>query len=329
MKNLTFLVPQLQSALRSINFYGSVCVLVPGLLLNIFTFFFFILRKKFWQNNLKMGYFYSLDCFFSICAVGIGIVSFLPASLGFDISTKTSTWCQLIWLARYQCVQTGGWFSSLITLERTVTVMSRRSMSVAFKYKYLTVMTVFICIFVAATNILNWWRYVVVIKQVRGNTSVLTPICTGSNEIIIATTLIAMFNRFSPPLLNFIMNILIIRILVRSKNRVRGNQGGKTLSQREYSFAFSLLANNFISFFLAIPSAVLMCISIRNMFVIVTAEWNNFIIIVFNISAWGHYIYVSMPFFYNLAFNKIFRTELFNWAFRHSSSRLESTSHVN
>lgn len=328
MNNLTVLLPALQSALRSVNFYGSICVLVPGLFLNVFTFFFFFLRKKFWHNNLKMGFFYSLDCFFSICAVSIGIVSFLPASLGYDISTKSSTWCQLIWLARYQCVQSGGWFSTLITLERTVTVINRRSIFVLSKYKYLFVMTVIICIFVAVTNILNWWRYVEIILQVRGNTTVKTFICTGSNEIIIATTIIAMINRFSPPLINFIMNILIIRILVKSKNRVRGNQTGKILSQREYNFAFSLLANNFIYVFLAIPSSVLMSILIRNMFVPVTAQWNSFITILFNIAAWGHYIYVSMPFFYNLAFNKIFRTELFDWAFKHSSSRLELTSHT-
>lgn len=310
MTNLTFLVSSLQSVSKSINFYGSIFILIPGFFMNTFCFFFF-LRKKFWSRNLKMGFFYSLDCLFCQWGVIVCLLIFFPATLGFDITTKSNTWCRLLFLARYQCLQVNAYFYVLATLERTISVLNRRAISIFAKYRYLTVLVICIWIVVALLNGINWWRYVSVSSKVVGNVTTYTYACTGARVVLIETSFAIVLSRFLPPAANLTMNTMIIIALVKSKKRV-GNKGNKSLSRKEYYFALSLLANNFIFIVLTFPSAILVVFSVCNYFVPTSPDWINFITVLFNISTWGNFIYISLPFFNNLAFNKIFRSELLN-----------------
>jgi hypothetical protein len=104
------------------------------------------------------------------------------------------------------------------------------------------------------------------------------------------------------------MNLIIINALIKSKRRTTSSE--RKISSKEVHFAVSIVAQNFIYFISISPYTVLAAIQLRNVFAAPSAEYVNQINTLYSFAILLIYIYESLPFFINLAFNKLFRSEV-------------------
>jgi hypothetical protein len=131
------------------------------------------------------------------------------------------------------------------------------------------------------------------------------------SDLLIGYSVESILGRAVPYVANLTMNALIIRALIKSKRRVSQNN---TVSQKEYSFAYSLLVQNFIFVILTLPFFVtnILQLNVKLCFTFFKFLLNmNIKKKVFSFGAWGNYFFEASPFFMNIAFNKTFRIELY------------------
>jgi hypothetical protein len=114
-------------------------------------------------------------------------------------------------------------------------------------------------------------------------------------------------SRNVPAVLNFTMNFIIIKALIKSK---RSTNADHKISAKEVNFAVSLIALNFLFIASILPYTVLAAIQIRNVFVNPAVDYVNTINSLYSFGIWLTYIFESSDFFINLGFNKLFRSEL-------------------
>lgn len=293
----------LQTALKSFFFYSSLIVLFPALLLNLIAFLVF-LRKKFWRNT-TMGYFYSVYSFISMITVAVGILAYFPTSIDQDLAVKSKWSCKILWLARAQMVQTSSYFSVFMTLDRTLSIVFPRRFHFLGKYKHLVFITVMIILVVAGINMIHWWRYLVVIRTTFGNETTSCTMCTQSDSLLFFNSVGSLASRVIPLFSNLIMNVIIIRALVKSKIKFRRYYLSKTnvdngiqkesrkshLTTKEYSFAISLLAMNFIYFVVTLPVVTLNLLQIYTYLNTVPTYLVHLTTVLYSFTFWGNYFY--------------------------------------
>jgi hypothetical protein len=300
------IVPSLQSLLKTFNFYMSILVLFPGLVLNICTFVIF-LRPKFWKRT-TMGYYYSVSAALSTAAVCVGILNFFPAVYNNDLQLKSDFMCKLIWLARCQVIYGSGYFQILITLDLTLNTLYYRRFTFLTKVKVLAAMTFVIEALVAVSNSVHWGRYLKYTPNgVNNGTVTYLTTCTMTSDLLITFSFEAILDRVIPSLSNLTMSFLIIRALIRSKRNMN-----RTISAKELHFAYSLIAQNVIFFIITLPHVILSGMQLVNTFVQPTSDYANVINVIYSFGSWGNYVFESIPFLMNLGFNKLFRAEVFS-----------------
>lgn len=93
------LIPYLTSLSKSLNFYVTVCFLLPGVFLNVFTACVFASRSIFWQRS-TFGYYYTLYATAAACYVGVGVLTFFPVSFAHDFTLVSVPSCRALWYFR-------------------------------------------------------------------------------------------------------------------------------------------------------------------------------------------------------------------------------------
>lgn len=147
MNNSTTIVPasnsayadsvQLQSILNSINYFGSLFVLIPLFVLNLIASAVFM-RKRFWQKT-TMGFYYSLHPLFSNGTVFIGILTFYTSAIKLDFAATSYFVCVAYWLVRGTLYYFPGYYQLLISVDRMIHVLYPRKFPLLEKPRYLAI----------------------------------------------------------------------------------------------------------------------------------------------------------------------------------------------
>lgn len=242
---------------------------------------------------------------------------FLSAGVGHDLQLVSSTWCQILILARTQVIQFASYYTILISFDRTMNIVFRRPILFFAKYRNICLIIVLIWLGVAASNTIQWWRYVRVVSVTNNNVTTNVSSCTGDLQTLMGSSFVGVASRIIPTVANITMNCMIIRTLAKFNSEFRIKAATRRdsttrLSAKDISFVFSLLALNFIFIILTLPNTVLNIIQIYNYFVEVSAETVTEITLLMNFGAWSSYLNCCLPFLINLVFNRTFRSEILN-----------------
>jgi hypothetical protein len=303
---LSSIVPLLQSILKGVNLYGAFCILIPGVILNVITLLVF-LRKRFWTRT-TMGFFYSVSSGLSAGLGFIGIIAFLPAGYGNDWQLLSSGLCGLIWQIRVFFGFASCYFKILITVNLTLSTVYINKFPALQKIKNLAIITAVMFSLLIISNSVHWLRFLKYTPVLQTNTTTTyTVTCVLASDIQTVYLFEGILSRYVPAGLNFIMNFIIIRALVKSK---RSTNTDHKISSKEVNFAVSLIAINFMFVLSILPYTVLAALQIRNVFVNPAADYVNTVNSLYSFGIWLTYIYESSDFFMNLGFNKLFRSEL-------------------
>jgi hypothetical protein len=307
------ILPSLQSFTKVINFYFTAVILLPGWLLNFLTAAVFM-RKKFWERT-TMGYFYTLNPLFCNLFVTIGILNFFPVSFGLDLTLISETTCRLIWFLRIFLGWIATFFQVQISVDLALNVVYPRKFPWLAKPRNLAKITAIIIIAVAFPPIITLYRHFVYKTTSLSDNTTVT-IVTGC---VFSSSLQFSFNvmLLSQRLLTFAMiltaNVCIVRKLFNSKRGLkRGDRTtGRSLSSKEYTFAFSLIGMNIVSLALVLPVSV---VNVLQLSVALdpnsSSDYVAFISQLYSISTWGNYLFEGLLFYINFAFNRLFRAEL-------------------
>jgi hypothetical protein len=304
----TSIVPFLQSLLKTFNFYASFFILVPGLLLNILTFAIF-LRAKFWRQT-TMGYYYSVSSALSIFAVCIGLINYFPAAYNNDFQFSNDAMCKIMWFVRTQSVFGQGYFQIFITLDLTLNTLYFRKFGFLKRIKTLAAITIALEIIVMFSNSVHMARFIKRTPNGVDDNGTVTfqTSCVLTNSLLILFDFEAVTARIVPSLANFSMSVIIIRALIRSRRNVNRQ---RSISSKDLYFAYSLIAQNAIFFVLTLPHLLFSSMQLVNAFLLPNSDFVNTINLLYSLGSWGNFTYEAIPFFMNLGFNKLFRSELF------------------
>jgi hypothetical protein len=302
----TSIVSLLQSILAGVNLYGTFFILIPGVVLDLVSALVF-LRKIFWGRT-TMGYYFFVSSVLCAGYTAISAIAYLPAAFGNDFQLKSNALCEFIWQIRVFFGFSCGYFQVLITLNLTVSTMFINKFPALNQTKNLIILTAILLAMIIISNSIQWLRvlkYTPVLHQNATTTYTVTCVLLGDPQTVYLFE--AMFSRYIPAVLNFAMNFAIIRALIKSR---RSSNRHHKISSREIHFAISLIAQNFIFFTAALPYTTLASIQLRNLFTTPSADYVSLINSLYSFSIWLMAFYECIPFFINLAFNKLFRAEL-------------------
>jgi hypothetical protein len=306
--NTMTIVLYLQTVLASFNLYAAFGILVPGLALNCLTVAVFM-RRKFWSHT-TMGFYYGTSVAMSALVNLVGLLAFLPVAFKNDLSLKSDVLCQLLWLARFQVIGGVAYHRMLITTDLMLNTVYPRRFLFLKKWKNVAVLAVSVQLIVAVCDTTQWWRFV---KSTPGpntsnqTTTSLSLSCTLPQAQSVVSSFTSILNRVLPSVYNASMSVLIIQKLVKSRQNVDRT---KKLPGRLINFAVSLVAQNVIFFVMTLPHVIVSTLQLVNTLTGQTGDLANFVNVVASFSVWGAYSYEALPFFMNLAFNKIFRGEI-------------------
>jgi hypothetical protein len=301
-------VQYLQATLASFEFYSSLFLLLPGVLLSTFTLVVFM-RKRFW-NGTTMGFYYATSTGIALYANILGLIAYFPASLNIDLQQQSDFACKIFWVLRPQGLFGSSYFQVFITLDRTLNSIYINRFLFLKKTRNLALITVIIQLAVAGGNAIEWWRFVshTQLNSSSSNSSNSTSdlkTCTLPRTLLIIYDLEAILSRVVPSFVNFILNIIIIRALFKSKKTA-----SRAISSKDVTFASSLIAQNFIFTVVTMPHAVMSGLQLTVLLNEPTSQYASEINILFNFGAFCSFAFEAMPFYMNIAFNKLFRSEL-------------------
>jgi hypothetical protein len=302
----TSIVPVLQSILSGVNLYGTFVILIPGVVLDLVCALVF-LRKKFWVQT-TMGYYFFVSSVLCAGYAAISAIAYLPAAFSNDFQLKSNALCEFIWQIRVFFGFSSGYFQILITVNLTISTVFINKFPALNKTKNLIILTAILLAMIIISNSIQWLRvlkYTPVLHQNATTTYTVTCVLLGDPQTVYLFE--AMFSRYIPAVLNFVMNFAIIRALIKSK---RSFNRQHKISSREIHFAISLIAQNFIFFTAALPYTTLASIQLRNLFTTPSADYVSLINSLYSFAIWLIAFYECIPFFINLVFNKLFRAEL-------------------
>ena len=222
--------------------------------------------------------------------------------------------CKFVSVLRTQAIQGSVYYQILITIDRTLNTLYFNRFPFLKKIKNLVFLTILIEVFVAITNILQFWRHLtytstVTFKNATNETITQTSVtCEADNDIVAVLGFFGFLGRFVPFIVNIIMNLILIMGVIKSKKNVnRENR----ISTKDKTFAYSLILQNVVFFVFALPSTVINLLQIVYSLNDASQDTIRLTNVYFNFAAWFNTTYEALPFFTSLAFNKIFRAEFF------------------
>ena len=288
-----------------INFYSGIIFLPFGLVFNLFSIIVFT-RAQF-QNNKKSF----LSCWLIVIqtislAIGFFMTYFLEC-IGIQFRSKTDFSCKIMLFARRVANQSASWAQTICTIESFLQVKYLNKFNL-FKRKWLSlfIITILMLLLLSIINATNLF-YNLGLITINNNTQIQ---CPASNMLILETisdTISILMRNFIPSFLMLILNILIAKDLIQSKNKFHARRTNK----REFHFISSIISMNCIFFIFYTPlSVVYVVFDIYKFNSSTSATQTATVQLIYNITSVISYIYSTLPFFINLFFNKLFKNQV-------------------
>lgn len=237
---------------KTLIFYSSLTLIPTGILLNFFTILIFS-RKKFAKNT--MGFYYTIVAFTDIIALIMVFFHMFGISIDYNFTEISSFWCKMIpyWTRVFINMSSG--IKVLITIDRLICIKYyNRKAAFALKNKRtILFLMVLIFLFFCLINMPNLFYSVVDLKKTASPFNQIMFKCIAPNRISLPRDVL--FNLFSsviPFLFMIIANSILIKILIKSKQKFKKDLSLKS----EYQFAFSLIFVNLFFLLTMIPIGV-------------------------------------------------------------------------
>lgn len=248
-------------------------------------------------------------------------------TFGMDVLTMSDWSCKLFRLVKKVTRETSPSVEVLLILTRYIEVFYPRKFSCIQKKQFLVKLVALIYLVLLVINIENLFYFkrdlLVLDQQQQHSVNNLTRSkCDAHPVIIFLSELIsALFRSLLPSSIMFILNVLIIKRLFRSKSlssrqtshlrRVKG--------ERELKFTFTVLLRNILFILLNLPYTIMsMCRVYHFMFFSTySSQIDVYSSISYDIST---FYYISF-FFMNLVFNKLFLKETIDFVLMRSDKK--------
>ena len=190
--------------------------------------------------------------------------------------------------------------------------------------KILCLLIAIIILFIGALNIANFWFSLQTTVQTASNSTgrnitTISVVCKAPSYVTLIRNMIGASSRaVFPSIIMFIGNVILVKCLMKSKRRIHSSndisvRSTSHSSKKERSFAVSVFAMNAFLIILYLPQTItnyMTGIYAYNS-TLATPEAIALTQMIFNISVYIGLVNNSISFLVNLAFNRIFRAELF------------------
>lgn len=219
-----------------------------------------------------------------------------------------------------------------MTVDRAIQVLYPRKFPFLLKKSNLTIITILLCLSSAIFVSAHFTRYFVYsTTTIVNSTKIIRSVTACTSQPVFASWIgfHSIVMRLSTVIVMLILNMMIVYALIKSKKNLHGGKrdpnsrstrNTPSLS-REYIFAFSLISMNMIYFVFMMPYSIMLII-------VTVTKYSQYFVYVINIFAfttWGPLTYKCLHFPISLAFNKLFRKELYAMMFCKASNYDMST----
>lgn len=304
------LVPSLRVVYNQLSFWVSVLFFLPSLVLN-FCLSAVFLRKRFWVgSNKSMEYYYSVLPLASNAALTIGILNFLPTSLGTDLTLLNASACKLVWFCRILLLTSAEGLQMQMAIDRAINVIYPRRFSWFFaRMSHLAVTSALIYLFVGVfATAFEPLRYLTFQNITKNNlTLVQAKSCNLEPTTLIVHNIILFVMRSVFITLIFVADVAIIYKLVQSKNHMAQQSFDHhhlSYHKKEFTFAVCVLSSNVLKILLAGPLLIVLLVQISYALKPnPPADYVAYINLIYSFTNILNYSYEALPFYINLGKN--------------------------
>ena len=291
-----------------VSFYSILAILPAGFILNIMTSLIF-LRKKF--STTTMGFYYTIIALVNNILAIIVMITYLSPKFGDDFLLVSDLSCVFLTFNVRLFAQMSSWLNVFITVDRMVSITYPNKYPFLKNKKKLTLLMLVLFFMLVALNIPNFFFKVEAEFEFNSTTNLteVTKYCTSDDLVVrVRDTIVLVFRIALPIFLMVLMNIYLVYKLFKLRRKFRS----KSELKKEYHFAVSIFAMNVLYTLSLIPSFI--AIIFLNLFdydetSLIGTKKQAIIQFYFSLAILISSYSVSFPFFINLGFNKIFRSE--------------------
>lgn len=302
MSNSTEYVSYLTSIAVQINDVFNVMGLTVGMPCNFLSLLIYL---RLLRNKTNMGF---LGIFQTLADLLVLIVFFiLVRSTPFffpqnSLLNRNEFNCKFIAFLRRISIHCSSWMNVLTTLDRFVFVLYNNSDKFKFMKDKLKLTGIILCVFVILTilDIPNFLFYI----TPRG-------ICSSDFNVTISSDIISIcFRIYVPFSIMLLLNIIMIRKILKSRATF------KQTSRKEYYFTLAVLSYDFYLLVINFPLSIYYILYDINLY---SGALNNNPLFSVSYMMFGNitlslgFCTQTFSFFTNLAFNKLFRQEIFKF----------------
>jgi hypothetical protein len=272
---------------------------VPGLFFNTLTAIVFYFGHQFWKDDNRIGYYMIIQALTGNCLLVLKIVQYSTINmlLNFNVINCQVRTSFSIFLNLFS-----GLFQFMMTIERYINIKYTKERNTMFNKKfYIYIYTFVLFIISLGASALSFTRYIrfnYYYVDEKSLKLINIPSCVYNQLTGLIMTFLYLFFRIIPTILMMVLNILISIVLIQSKLKFNLTRSLK----REYIFGATLVLMNFIFIIASIPYFTVFALCIFD------KSYQSSMIEQFCI--WLLYLYEACHFFYNISFNKAFRSEI-------------------
>lgn len=265
-----------------------------------------IMKKNKNNNNNNMGFLCLIQSVFEFqfILVQLTLLRSTPLIFSTNLSNKTDFSCKLLTFLRRFTPHASCGVMAFITIDRYLAVCYPNRFVFMRKKSSLALLILGIFIILALVNFPNFFFY---LPPKQGST------CTANPQLSVITDLIAILFRTVIPLaVMIVLDVLIIRKM-RASSKLSSKR--MSFSQKEHDFTIAVLAYDVFFLITSLPITVYLIVNsvlaysgVLKSDPVLAAGYNLFYGVVLNFS----HCKQALMFFMNIAFNKLFRREIFS-----------------
>lgn len=169
-----------------------------------------------------------------------------PSGFNIQLQVASVEWCQAFHISGNVAIQYSCYYTILISLDRTMKIVFRQPIRFLMKYRNCCIVICVLWLVVFATSMVHLKRYLLITPMIRNGSIFLSRSCTSSSNVLMAAAFIGICSRIIPITCNVIMNVMIIRTLIKSRSRIRSSSSNG-FSYKDLNFAYTLVAMNCVS----------------------------------------------------------------------------------
>ena len=290
-----------------IEFYLFVLPIPFGIVLNMASVFIFT-NKKF--NKTKMGFYYiSLSITHTLALVYYLFLLDSQHLLGYDLLRLNDVSCKIILFLQF-LNQISPWFQVILTFHRFIICKYPKNSEFMNKKKFLVVLllvTSFFTAFFSIGNLFFSLQIETISNNQTFNDSVQAVICTANDLVSLITGIESfLFRILIPFILIFIMTIVLYRNIYKKEL----NTSNLRKIKRENHFTYTVIISNMFFMVTFAPILIIYLFKYSN----IDPETNDHESIIDHIGficLEFSNLYYSTFFVWNLWFNSLFRSQIF------------------